>query len=286
MSADRPVVGSGQPTDAERGFDGPEGLTPGQVAQRLIDYCGQFIPRESQPVMHKLTGWLTGMALRAAVSRAPAAGAREDESFAFLLPYLHHDTNCAWHRGDDEGCNCGLAKSMSDYRRAAAVPAARPGLTVTHEHDVFDWVEQQTRSGAASPPAGARARAKAAELRAFGQSAYDAKNYDGGFHCFLQARVLEELADELDCARPAAGPAGGPEEPLIGGEGPAVPASQYYEALLGAGCVQMPNGADANEALIFDVTTAKGLLGLIVECAERLAAFRRAVVPDAPGGQP
>ncbi len=78
--------------------------------------------------------------------------------------------------------------------------------TLPAGHRAHRELAELRASSPAEPPAGRRddapalARANAAALRAFGQSAYDAKNYEGGFHCFLKAIALEEFADQLERA--------------------------------------------------------------------------------------
>lgn len=45
--------------------------------------------------------------------------------------------------------------------------------------------------------------------------------------------------------------------PLVGGDGPAIPAGQYTAALRGAGCIEIPD-PEIDDCRVYDVTTAAG----------------------------
>jgi hypothetical protein len=238
----------------------------------------------------------------------PMDYAREVERREKILRGWVRDNARSWHAGDVARFD----DLMLDLRQAAQVEgvafyeAGRAGPAGAGEADelrvildaVLALVEEIRVTGTVSAEnlAGVRSlvgkldsgRDPMAELRdAFarqipGQRAVEAAY--GQAKRVTQADLRYEVGADSNnpvsnTAATGAGPAGaGAEagEALVGGDGPAVPASQYFAALREAGLVEMPNAAEPDNPTVFDATTPKGLIGLIVECADRLAALRSA----------
>lgn len=202
-------------------------------------------PSGAGPAPNSLDNAILWRQVRAVLASRPA----DPDADVPELVYFFRHVEPEWgNRGDREGWSPGrTAMEFIQFLQRRPVPVPADGKTMVPAPYPFlgrGWVHVE----------GVLARQDMAKV-----SWYE------------MAAICEGLL-----AREALLLAGRPPEPLVGGPGPAVPASQYYEALLAAGCVQMPTGADPEQAQVYDVTTPEGLIGLIVECAERLAVHRRA----------
>jgi hypothetical protein len=86
-------------------------------------------------------------------------------------------------------------------------------------------------------------------------------------------RCFGRLVDEGSALR-SASPVAAPDNDLVGGEGPAVPRSQYEAALKGSDCIEIYDSA-IDDFRLYDVTTPEGIGAVIAELTGRM--FRVAV---------